>query len=76
VGGVVPDNVPPTDPLQNELFRTIEGDDGGNPPVNTGDLTGLLERYPSRIRLRGTDDEIYYRLTGSRKRVSLSATVP
>lgn len=32
-------------------------------------LAGLLLKYP-RVRVRGSDDEIYYRLTGSRKRVS------
>lgn len=36
------------------------------PPRN---LAGLLLKYP-RVRVRGSDDEIYYRLTGSRKRVS------
>lgn len=75
VGGVIPEGVPLNDPLQSELFRVIEGDDGGDPPIKAGDLTALLERYPARIRLRCTEDEIYYRLTGSRKRVSFGDTM-
>lgn len=58
------------DELQRDLFRVLGEDDEGDPPVKTGDLNALLERYPARVRLRCTEDEIYYRLTGSRKRVS------
>lgn len=70
--GVIPEGVPLTDELQNDLFRVLEADDGGDPPIKTSDLAALLQRYPARVRLRCTEDEIYYRLTGSRKRVSSS----
>lgn len=54
-----------------ELFVFLGEDDKGIPSIKTGDLNALLERYPSRIRLRATDDEIYYRITGLRKRVGV-----
>lgn len=63
----VPD-VPP--PAGTDLFKVLGHDDGGSPPINTSDLAGLLERYPGRIRIRCTEDEIFFRLTGSRTKVS------
>lgn len=58
-----------------ELFTFLGEDDGGDPPVRTGDLRALLERYPGRVRVRCVDDEVYFRLTGSRQRVSHSRKV-
>ena len=43
-------------------------DDGAG--IAKDDLNGLAQRWGSRLRLRCTDDEIYYRLTGSHSKVS------
>lgn len=65
---------PPPDPADDgrELFRVLGEDDGGSPPVARTDLGGLQLRYPQRVRIRCTEDEIYYRLTGSRSKVRLT----
>jgi hypothetical protein len=54
------------------LFTTLEGDDGelGGKPVERTDLAGLAEKWGNRLRIRCTDDEIYFRLTGSHQKVS------
>ncbi|GMK60020.1 hypothetical protein CspeluHIS016_0902370 [Cutaneotrichosporon spelunceum] len=56
-------------PDGTELFTFLGEDDGGDPPVKTADLRALMERYPDRVRMRCVDDEVYYRLTGSRQRI-------
>lgn len=61
--------------FDDELFRVLGDDDGGGPAIPTTDLAALLARYPGRLRLRCTEDEIYYRLTGSRKRVGYSGAM-
>lgn len=40
-----------------------------------GDLSGLLEKWGNRLRIRCTEDEIYYRLTGSHQKVSQSCGI-
>ncbi|KAL1410906.1 hypothetical protein Q8F55_001849 [Vanrija albida] len=54
---------------ERELFTVLGDDDAGTPPVAKTDLGALLQRYPQRVRIRCTDDEIYYRLTGSRRKI-------
>lgn len=55
---------------EEELIRDIKADDGGG--ISRSDLDGLSVRWGSRLRIRCTDDEIYYRLTGSRIKVRTS----
>lgn len=55
--------------LGDGLIRDLETDDGEGIPRE--DLNGLAQRWGSRLRLRCTDEEIYYRLTGSHQKVSL-----
>ena len=61
------------DLAQDELWRIIEGDDGEEVPMPITELAGLTQRWGSRLRLRATDDEIYFRLVGSHSRVRLTA---
>ena len=55
---------------EEQLIRDIGLDDGGG--IARSDLDGLAVRWGSRLRIRCTDDEIYYRLTGSRVKVGHS----
>lgn len=63
-----------------EVVVAEDDEDGDLRPVGEDEefparnLAGLLLKYP-RVRVRGSDDEIYYRLTGSRKRVSCGCSV-
>lgn len=50
------------------LIRDISEDDEMG--TSKWDLAGLENRWGSRLRLRCTDDEVYFRLTGSHARVS------
>lgn len=50
------------------LIRDIGDEDGMG--TSKWDLAGLENRWGSRLRLRCTDDEVYFRLTGSHTRVS------
>lgn len=54
-----------------ELIRIIGEDDGDEDgdKVKTTDLERLKEKWGSRLRIRCTDNEIYFRLTGSHYRV-------
>ncbi|BEJ18080.1 hypothetical protein CspHIS471_0703570 [Cutaneotrichosporon sp. HIS471] len=56
-------------PEGTELLTFLGEDDADDPPVKTADLRALMERYPDRVRMRCVDDEVYYRLTGSRQRI-------
>jgi hypothetical protein len=53
------------------LLKQLGQDDGdeGN-PIQTKDMNAMVEKWGSRLRLRCTDDEIYYRLTGAYQKVS------
>lgn len=53
---------------EEQLIRDIRADDGGG--IARSDLDGLSVQWGSRLRLRCTDDEIYFRLTGSRIKAS------
>ena len=50
--------------VERELIRVLAG--------NTADLRRLVETWGSRLRIRCTDEEIYFRLTGSHQQVSRS----
>lgn len=53
------------------LIRVLVENDGeGEMPIPKSDLKALRERWGSRVRIRCTDQEIYYRLTGSHQQVS------
>lgn len=60
--------LPQTSP-EAGLIRNLEVDDGIG--IAKEDLNGLAQRWGSRLRLRCTDQEIYYRLTGSHQKVRL-----
>lgn len=52
------------------LIRVLADDDGeGDSAILKSDMKGLQERWGSRLRIRCTDQEIYYRLTGSHQQV-------
>jgi len=53
------------------LMRFVGANDGGEgaQKVPRDDLAGLLAKWGSRLRIRATDEEIYYRLTGSHQKV-------
>lgn len=56
----------------NGLYSLLGEDDGdgeGARIVRTN-LRGLAEKWGSRLRIRCTDDEIYFRLTGSHQKVT------
>ena len=57
---------------QDELWRLLEGDDGGEgeDKAPTADLPRLLDKWGSRLRIRASDDEIYFRLVGTTQKVS------
>jgi hypothetical protein len=57
------------------LFTILEDDDAalnrkGEEAVIKEDLAGLMQKWGSRLRIRCTDDEVYFRLTGTHTRVS------
>ncbi|KAL7425064.1 hypothetical protein Q5752_000752 [Cryptotrichosporon argae] len=54
----------------DELVRVVRADDGELAPVRKDDLAGLVGRWGSRVRVRVTEEEMYYRLTGSHQRVA------
>ncbi|WVF70857.1 hypothetical protein IAT40_005651 [Kwoniella sp. CBS 6097] len=66
------------------LLRVLDDDDSqeGDPsqPVSRTDYRGLSEKWGARLRIRCTEDEIYYRLTGFHQKVlvglGLCAKVP
>lgn len=53
------------------LFTFLDEDDAelGGDPVDKTDLAGLAAKWGSRLRIRCTDDEVYFRLTGSHQKV-------
>ena len=53
--------------LEEGLIRDLTADDGAG--IAKEDLNGLAQRWGSRLRLRCTDEEIYYRLTGTHLKV-------
>jgi hypothetical protein len=57
----------PQPSLEEGLIRNLEVDDGAG--IAKEDLNGLAQRWGSRLRLRCTDEEIYYRLTGTHLKV-------
>lgn len=58
------------------LFTIIDDDDAalGGDPVLKSDLVGLAYKWGSRFRIRCTDEEVFFRLTGSHERVSTDST--
>jgi len=58
------------------LLTFIGVDDGGqgDQKISKDDLAGLVSKWGSRLRIRATDEEIYYRLTGSRQKVCASVS--
>jgi hypothetical protein len=52
---------------EDGLIWDLEVDDGGG--ISKEDLNGLAQQWGSRLRLRCTDQETYYRLTGSHTKV-------
>jgi hypothetical protein len=52
---------------EDGLIWDLEVDDGGG--IVKEDLNGLAQQWGSRLRLRCTDQETYYRLTGSHTKV-------
>ena len=62
------------------LFTLLDEDDSllngpGEEAVFKEDLSGLLQKWGSRLRIRCTDDEVYFRLAGTHIRVRFSVTV-
>ncbi|WVQ97216.1 hypothetical protein IAU59_004326 [Kwoniella sp. CBS 9459] len=59
------------------LLRVLDVDDSqeGDPgqPVLKTDFRKLSEKWGARLRIRCTDDEIYYRLTGSHQKKGITA---
>ncbi|ORX34152.1 hypothetical protein BD324DRAFT_610180 [Kockovaella imperatae] len=55
---------------EEDLWRLLGEDDGGEESdrVATKNLDLMLEKWGSRLRIRATDDEIYYRLVGTYQR--------
>ncbi|KAI9634557.1 uncharacterized protein MKK02DRAFT_9015, partial [Dioszegia hungarica] len=53
------------------LFTFLDEDDAelGGDPVDKTDLAGLAAKWGSRLRIRCTDDEVYFRLTGSHQKI-------
>lgn len=62
---------PPPLEDQQQLLRFLDDDDGGDGEdrVQVSDFARLVEKWGSRLRIRATDQEIYFRLTGSHDRV-------
>jgi len=52
---------------EDGLIWDLEADDGGG--IAKEDLNGLAQQWGSRLRMRCTDQETYYRLTGSHTKV-------
>nr|XP_019050604.1 hypothetical protein I302_01041 [Kwoniella bestiolae CBS 10118]OCF29534.1 hypothetical protein I302_01041 [Kwoniella bestiolae CBS 10118] len=68
------------DPSGAGILRVLHVDDSeeGNsaPPVAKTDFRKLSEKWGARLRIRCTDDEIYYRLTGSHAKIpKITSTV-
>jgi hypothetical protein len=57
---------------ESDLITYVDTDDGGQgeDKVLKSDLRGLTAKWGSRLRLRCTDEEIYFRLTGSHQKVN------
>lgn len=59
------------DEEEEQLMRVlVDDDDDEEDPVLISDLPKLEAKYGSRVRLRCSDEEIYYRLTGTHQKVS------
>ena len=69
--GLTDDGVASETPQIVTLWKYIEADDGGlgEDRVPRSDFKRLLAKWGSRLRIRATDDEIYYRLVGSHHKV-------
>ena len=65
--GAVPDGDEPVEDLWTEIVEDDGGQEGDR--VLKSDLPGLSAKWGSRLRIRATDDEIYYRLVGQTERV-------
>nr|XP_018264916.1 uncharacterized protein I303_03097 [Kwoniella dejecticola CBS 10117]OBR87074.1 hypothetical protein I303_03097 [Kwoniella dejecticola CBS 10117] len=68
------------DPSGAGILRVLHLDDSQDgdavDPVPKSDLRRLWDRWGARLRIRCTEDEIYYRLTGSHAKISkITATV-
>ena len=63
--------------MDESLMRFLGDDDGGEGEdgVETRNYVALRKKWGSRLRIRATDQEIYYRLTGSHSKVSGRAIV-
>jgi hypothetical protein len=61
-----------TEPDEEEtLIHELVTDDGDeNDPTSVSDLPKLEAKWGSRLRLRCSDEEIYFRLTGTHEKVS------
>jgi hypothetical protein len=55
--------------IEDGLIWDLDVDDGAG--IAKEDLNGLAQRWGSRLRLRCTDQEVYYRLTGHHTKVRL-----
>lgn len=54
------------------LFTILDDDDAplkAGETVTREDLAGLMQKWGSRLRIRCTEDEVYFRLTGTHTRV-------
>jgi hypothetical protein len=60
--------------MDDSLMRFLDVDDGGKDGdrVDKRNYIALRRKWGSRLRIRATDQEIYYRLTGSHSKVSHS----
>jgi hypothetical protein len=58
--------------MDESLMRFLDEDDGGDGEdrVEKRNYIALRTKWGSRLRIRATDQEIYYRLTGSHSKVS------
>ncbi|WRT65885.1 uncharacterized protein IL334_002836 [Kwoniella shivajii] len=68
------------DPSGAGTLRIVHVDDGQEgdtiEPLPKSDLTRLWEKWGARLRIRCTEDEIYYRLTGSHQKINkITSTV-
>ncbi len=58
------------------LLRVLGEDDGDEEAIRVmkTDLRGLMEKWGSRLRIRCTDDDIYFRLVGTHHKVNVVFT--
>ncbi|WWC96759.1 hypothetical protein V866_003632 [Kwoniella sp. B9012] len=68
------------DPSGSGVLRVLHVDDSqegdGSAPIPKTDFRRLSEKWGARLRIRCTEDEIYYRLTGSHARIpKITSTV-